>query len=164
MVASEGQVGGGTAATGGASGSAEPGLVVVGFDGSPSATAALEWAARYAALTGARLRAVSAWGYPNTLGYPIVYGNENFEETARNTLHEAIGRVLVAHPGLAAEELVAEGTAIEVLLQEAKGASLLVVGSRGHGGFVGMLLGSVSAHAVHHAHCPVVVVRSETED
>lgn len=55
---------------------------------------------------------------------------------------------------------VAEGHPAEVLLKAAAGADLLVVGSRGHGGFAGMLLGSVSSHAVHHAHCPVLVVRT----
>jgi nucleotide-binding universal stress UspA family protein len=81
------------------------------------------------------------------------------EETARTLLARAIAQADEDGP-IAVEQVVDQGSPAAVLIDRSHDADLLVVGTRGHGGFAGMLLGSVSAHCVHHAHCPVVVVRS----
>jgi nucleotide-binding universal stress UspA family protein len=134
--------------------------IVVGVDGSPSSRAALEWAVRQAALTGAVVEAVTAWHFPATAfgGYPVV-AELNWQENAQVIQDLAVKEAL----GDDASELVrrvAQGHPVTVLLDAAADADLLVVGSRGHGGFTGMLLGSVSEHVVAHAPCAVVVVKS----
>ena len=137
--------------------------IVVGVDGSPSSIKALEWAIGQAALTGASIEAVIAWHYPQTYGVPLP-DTANYAELAAETLAKAIATARNAHPaGPEAEvemaSLVAEGHPARILLDRADGASLLVVGSRGHGGFSEALLGSVSQHVIHHAPCPVVIIR-----
>ena len=140
--------------------------IVAGVDGSPSSMSALRWAVRQAGLTGAAVDAVIAWSYPASAGgygwAPTgMEGSFDFKETAEKTLTDAISSTI--DPGSAVEvrRLVAEGLPAQVLLDASDGADLLVVGSRGHGGFTEALLGSVSQHCVHHAHCPVVVIRGQ---
>ena len=134
--------------------------IVVGVDGSPASIKALSWAIRQAKLTGAEVEAVTAWSFPVGYGMAPV-GDEgiDFEGDAGKILAEALAEVSGIEPGVAITSSVLEGNAADVLLHEAKGADLLVVGSRGHGGFAGMLLGSVSQHCVQHAGCPVLVLR-----
>jgi len=135
------------------------GRVVVGVDGSPSSVKALRWAVRYAELTGAEVEAVTAWKYPSTYGWaPVIGGETDFEGDAGQILAWALGQVTDAPDVLVCPSVI-RGDAADVLIRAAKGADLLVVGSRGHGGFVGLLLGSVSQDCVHHAPCPVLVVR-----
>jgi nucleotide-binding universal stress UspA family protein len=138
--------------------------IVVGVDSSHGSKSALGWALAQARLTGMAVEAVAAWQQPATYAYP--YGAIPFpspgddiaataEKILTETVAEAVGkggrpvdvRVKVAH-----------GPAAQVLLAAAAGAELLVVGSRGHGAFAGMLLGSVSQHCTHHSPCPVTVV------
>jgi len=139
--------------------------IVVGVDGSPTADEALRWAIRQARLTGAAVDAVAAWEYPASMGgfglAPMgMYDNTDFARVAADSIADAIGRVGdPAARGVTVRPRVAEGNAATVLLAAADGADLLVVGSRGHGGFTAALLGSVSQHCVHHAPCPVVVIR-----
>ena len=137
--------------------------IVVGVDGSPSSIHALEWAIRQAELTGDVIDAVNAWHFPHDYGMPV--GDlPDFAGLGAETLDKAIAEARNA-TGQAAAEIhphVVEGNPAQALLDLAKGADLLVVGSRGHGGFTGALLGSVSQHVVHHAPCPVVVVRGRT--
>jgi len=138
--------------------------IVVGVDGSESSKAALRWAIRQAKLTGASVDAVSAWRYPTGYGWaPVADGEPDFETEAKRTLVEALGEVSGLEPEIPVRPLVAEGHAAEVLLRTAKGADLLVVGSRGHGGFTSALVGSVSLYCVLHAHCPVLVLRDRNE-
>ncbi len=82
----------------------------------------------------------------------------DYAELAAKTLSEALAEVSPP-PGVAVREVVVEGNAGQVLLDAAKNADLLVVGNRGHGGFADALIGSVSVRCLHHANCPVVVVR-----
>ena len=138
--------------------------IVVGVDGSQSSKAALRWAIRQAKLAGASVDAVTAWRYPTGYGWaPIADGEIDFETEAKKTLVEALGEVSGLEPEVPVRPLVAEGHAAEVLLRTAQGADLLVVGSRGHGGFTSALVGSVSLYCVLHAHCPVLVLRDGTE-
>ena len=136
--------------------------IVVGVDGSPSSIKALRWAVRQAKLTGAEVEAVIVWSYPTGYGLAQVSdGAVDFEGDAGKILAEALAEVSGIAPDVMVEPLVAEGHAADVLVREAKGAALLVVGSRGHGGFAGMLLGSVGQHCVQHAACPVLIVRDD---
>jgi len=81
-----------------------------------------------------------------------------FEGAARAALEKAIEGLGAAGEGIHIERVVEHGQASHVLIEAAKDAALLVVGSRGHGGFAGLLLGSVSQQCAHHALCPVVIV------
>jgi len=134
--------------------------IVVGVDGSASSKAALGWAIRQADLTGAMVDAVIAWHYPGEYGYPTpVADDANYEELATKVVTDTIAEVAGPDAPVEIRPTVVEGNPAMVLLHAAAGADLLVVGSRGHGGFVQALLGSVSQHIVHHAMCPVVVLR-----
>lgn len=134
--------------------------IVVGVDGSPSSMKALRWAIGQAKLTGAEVEAVIAWSYPSSYGLaPFSEGAADFEGDAGKLLIEALAQVSGIAPDVVVEPLVVQGHAADVLVRTAEGADLLVVGSRGHGGFAGMLLGSVSQYCVHHASCPVLVLR-----
>jgi nucleotide-binding universal stress UspA family protein len=149
--------------------STEPGKdhrIVVGVDGSLAAQQALAWAVRQAELTGASVEAVIAWHYPVVIGgmpYPplAVLEEADFGRFATITLSDAISAAVPKDTPVRVSPAVREGNAAQVLLDAANNADLLVVGSRGHGGFAGALLGSVSQHCVHHAPCPVVIIRSE---
>jgi nucleotide-binding universal stress UspA family protein len=134
--------------------------IVVGVDGSVSSKAALAWAVEQARLTGAVVEAVIAWEIPVTPRNPWpVAVFTDFKSIAGQTLAEAIAEASGSAGQVEIRPEVVEGNAAQVLLDASAGADLLVVGSRGHGGFVGALLGSVSQHCVHHSGCPVVVIR-----
>lgn len=138
--------------------------IVVGVDGSDSSKAALRWAIRQAKLTGSTVDAVAAWHYPSTYGWaPIADGAVDIEGEAKKALTEALNEVSGLDPEVPVRPQVIEGHPAEVLLRAARGADLLVVGSRGHGGFASALLGSVSQNCVLHAHCPVLVLRDGHE-
>ncbi len=140
-------------------------LVVVGVDGSPTSAMAMAWAARYARAMGATVRAVLAWHYPAAAGpapigvAPAVVAGD-IEQARREDLEKAIAATFGDPPSVKVEPKVVYGHPSQVLIDESRDADLLVVGSRGHGGFTGMLLGSVSTHCVTHAACPVTVVRT----
>lgn len=141
-----------------------PARIVAGVDGSPSSLAALRWAVRQARLTGATVDAVIAWRYP-VVPLPIgpapvaMLVTADFEKAADETVSEAISAAVGHDNDVRVSAQVREGNAAQVLIDAAAGADLLVVGSRGHGGFAEALLGSVSQHCVHHAPCPVVIIR-----
>lgn len=143
----------------------EPGRrIVVGVDGSPSSKAALAWAVRQAGLTGASVDAVIAWHYPAMVGGVPFAPNgamytADYAEFAAKVLTGLVGETVDPDGPVKVSSTVREGPAAQVLLDAADGADLLVVGSRGHGGFTEALLGSVSQACVHHARCPVVIVR-----
>jgi nucleotide-binding universal stress UspA family protein len=140
--------------------------VVVGIDGSETARHALVWAVEEARLRSARLEVVHAWHMPYVTGYPWVsptFDLDAFEEAAQRTV--AVALEAVDTDGLVEPitRTLCSGGAASVLLEAAKGADLVVVGSRGLGGFTGLLLGSVSNQVVHHATCPVIVVPPEAD-
>jgi nucleotide-binding universal stress UspA family protein len=139
-------------------------LVVAGFDGSPGGEAALRVALREAKLRQARLLVVGAWQVP-----AYYYGSAAapsaraaLAEEARRELttriEEAVAALRDEAGDVAIETRLAEGGAASVLTKEAAGADLLVVGSRGLGGFRELLLGSVSHQCAQHASCPVLIV------
>jgi len=142
--------------------------IVVGVDGSPVSRAALKWAVRQAELTGGTVEAVVAWHYPAMVGgyawAPVsVLDNTDFSEIAAKALNDAVAETVDPASKVRVSTSVQEGNAAQVLLDAADGADLLVVGSRGHGGFTSALLGSVSQHCALHARCPIVIIRDATE-
>ncbi len=145
-------------------------LIVVGVDHSEGANAALAFAHEEARLRGATLRAVHVWqfGYIGYTGFegavPGVGGDIKELRTVAAAALDAAIREALPNPGdVKVEQWVVEGTAGAVLVDESRDADLLVVGSRGHGGFAQLLLGSVSQQCAHHAACPVVIVRSKPD-
>jgi len=136
--------------------------IVVCVDGSAPSKAALTWAARQARLTGATVEAVIAWQYPATYGYTMPTApeiNYNYEEIAAKVIADTIAEFRGQDNHVEIISRVVEGNAAQALLDASAGAELLVVGSRGHGGFFEALLGSVGQHCFHHATCPVVIIR-----
>ncbi|MEU9044631.1 MULTISPECIES: universal stress protein [unclassified Kitasatospora] len=134
--------------------------IVVGVDGSPSSKQALRWAVDQARLTGAVVDAVACWAYPSMYGWGMTGLDPELADATGQMLAQAVAEVVGDSPPVEIRESVVLGNAAEVLLERADKAQLLVVGSRGHGGFSGALLGSVGQHCVQHAHCPVVVFRN----
>lgn len=142
--------------------------IVAGVDGSPSSTEALRWAVRQAELTGGVVDAIIAWQYPfaasgigaGGLGWAPAVGldDTDYADLAARSLSACVSAVSLP-PSVKVREIVLHGHPAQVLLDAAKDADLLVVGSRGHGEFADALIGSVSTRCVHHARCPVVVVR-----
>jgi nucleotide-binding universal stress UspA family protein len=135
-------------------------LIVVGVDGSPASKAALRWAARQARLTGGRLLAVLTWEFPRSMGWAPPWPSDfDPARDAKELLEVTVEEVLGPHPDVEVSTATAEGHPSVVLTELSKKATLVVVGCRGHGEFVGMLLGSVSEFLTTHAECPVAVVR-----
>jgi len=146
-------------------------LIVVGVDESEGAKAALMFAHEEARLRGATLRAVHAWqygyiGYGGFEGAAPIAGEDISElRDADAAALDAIVSEALPSPGdVKVEQRVVEGPAGAVLIDESRSADLLVVGSRGHGGFAQLLVGSVSQQCAQHAACPVVIVRSKPVD
>ena len=143
--------------------------IVVGIDGSPASKETLQWAVAEAKLRGAALRVVHAWAFPYVAAGPgldPILDGQMIDDIRRNA-EELVDRELSelgdAAAGVDVERAVVEGAPASALIEAAKGCDLLVVGSRGHGGFAGMLLGSVSQQLSHHAPCPLVIVRTHTD-
>ncbi len=132
-------------------------VVVVGVDGSPGSQSAVRWAAQQATLTGATLRAVSSWRWPNYITR-VPPGIDLAKDTKR-ILDEVLEQALIGCEDVTVTRHVVEGPPGPVLVAQSHDASLLVVGAQGRAAFTGMLLGSVAEHCVRHGSCPVVVVR-----
>ena len=134
--------------------------IVVGVDGSRLSLLALDWALIEGRLRGATLRVVTAWEYPVAVaGMEGVLDTANVEATARHTQSTALGRF--TNHGVEVSADLVHGPAAKVLIEASNESDLVVVGSRGYGGFTGLLLGSVSTQVVHHAACSVMVVRDQ---
>lgn len=145
------------------------GTIVVGVDGSDESKLALRWALDEARLRGAKLRCIHVWHYPamvGTEGLPLVAGEffDAVRDDARALLAGAVSEVAGEAGGVEIETSIEQGPAASALVVAAEGADLLVLGSRGRGGFSGLLLGSVSQQCAHHALCPVVIVPSKRSD
>lgn len=139
---------------------ASSGRIIVGVDGSEASIEALREAQRLGAPTGAQIVATAYWEYPQVYGGYVAMGIGGFEEAAGNLLQEAVEKAFgPALPDNVVSRLV-RGHARESLIEASRKADMIVVGRRGHGGFGGLLLGSVSSACVAHAHCPVLVVHA----
>lgn len=141
--------------------------IVVGVDGSASSEQALRWALRQAELTGATVEAVIAWHFhfiSNShamMPTDVLAPSTDFRKIAERVLADTVSRATSGALPVSVTQEVLEGDAAVVLIRESAGADLLVVGSRGHGGLAEALLGSVGQHCVHHAACPVVIIRGD---
>lgn len=137
---------------------------VVGFDGSENSVAALRWAFDHVKqLGGGTVKVVMAWNYAPTAvgGYGLAGGGlppaDSMQEATEHGLAESMAAVTPPE-GVTLESVVREGPAAKVLIDESHGADILVVGKRGHGGFLGLLIGSITNQVANHAICPVVIV------
>ena len=135
--------------------------IVVGVDGSESSLHALRWAASFAAVFGAQLEVVISWEYPMTYGWAAIAPDWDPQREMANVLEDAVSATFGDQRPPGMQLRVLEGGAAKVLLDVSAGAMMLVVGSRGHGGFTGLLLGSVSANVAEHSSCPVFVVHGD---
>jgi nucleotide-binding universal stress UspA family protein len=138
-----------------------PEPVVVGVDGSQGSTAAVDFAVEAAVLRGVPLVAVHAWRdvLVDATMAPLVDWDA-VESDEREVLAERLAGTRTEHPDLVLRRLVVRDRPARALVDESRNAQLVVVGSRGRGGIQGLLLGSVSQQLLHHAHCPVAVVRT----
>lgn len=139
--------------------------VIVGVDGSPDSVRALQWAAEYAGRYGAPLEAVIVFQVPVVWGGPYAMrglpDSADLEKQARGVLADTVRTALGEDAQVT--ERVETGHTADALVTASRGAQLVVVGSRGHGGFTGLLLGSVSQYCVTHARCPVIVMPHEDQ-
>jgi len=137
--------------------------IAVGVDGSHSSLGALDWAVRQAGFTGAVVEAINTWEWPTSFGWAVSYPDGwDPAVDAQKMLDEAVKGARATHPDVTIRSTVVRGHPAPVLVEASRGADLIVIGSRGHGEFTGMLLGSVSQHCVTNAHCPVLVLRDES--
>jgi nucleotide-binding universal stress UspA family protein len=148
-------------------------LIVVGVDGSKHSKEALRWAVRQATLVGGRVHAIMSWEWstnPFSLGGPADGGTaavgrelSSPEETSRVRLIDVVTETVGESPPVPVHSRMVQGPPAKVLVEASGAADLLVVGTRGYGGFKGALLGSVSQQVTQHAHCSIVVVREKTD-
>jgi nucleotide-binding universal stress UspA family protein len=146
----------------------EMSTIVVGVDGSAGSKRALQFAIDEARASGDDVKAVSAWHVP-----AIVYEGgiggvavdpAEFEKGAEVELARALSEIDAADSGVTIKPVVRHGQPADALCEESEDAKLLVVGSRGLGGFRGLLLGSVSQQCAQHARCPVVIIPQDEDD
>ncbi len=140
--------------------------IIVGTDGSAAAQHAIEWAVGESTIHGATLEIIHTWSLPllvdptgmASFSFPV----EDFGRAAEHVLKDAIA-FAKSNTIISVSGRVAQGLAANVLIDASQKADLVVVGSRGHGGFVGLLLGSVAQQVATHSRCPVVVVPSDAD-
>jgi nucleotide-binding universal stress UspA family protein len=138
--------------------------VIVGIDGSKGSRRALEWAVQEARMRGATLDVIYAWHYPYFAAMPTgaaIIDSEMLQEAADRIVEDALAEVDTTD--VVVERHVVGGPAAMVLVDRSADADLVVVGSRGRGGFAGLVLGSISQQVASHAHCPVTIVRGEPD-
>lgn len=140
-----------------------PRRIVVGVDGSQNSAHAAQWAAEEAALRGAELHLVHGLNFTIQAEIisplPVDEARARIHSHAKKIIDEVRAPLTAAHPGLNITAEISELSPSEALVTSSKDAQLVVTGSRGHGGFTGLLLGSVGLKVASHAHCPTVVVR-----
>jgi nucleotide-binding universal stress UspA family protein len=142
--------------------------IVVGIDGSEAAKNALRWALEEARLRSAEIVAVHAWEAPPAMpepgpapGFDLVGILPEVEEAGERLVKAVVEEVVGDDSDVTVEPVAIQGPAASVLVEAARDADMLVVGSRGHGGFTALLLGSVSQQLAHHAPCPLLIHREQ---
>ena len=145
------------------------GKIVVGIDGSDAAKDALRWALDEARLRSDKIVAVHAWESPPAMpepgpapGFDLVGIMPQVEEAGERLVKAVVEEVVGDDSDVTVEPVAIQGPAASVLVEAARDADMLVVASRGHGGFTALLLGSVSQQLAHHAPCPLVIHRKRT--
>jgi nucleotide-binding universal stress UspA family protein len=136
-----------------------PQTVVAGVDGSDESVRALRWGANQVREVGGIIHAIMVWHQPVQFGYRLPTPDAELEQRARKALDDAVKSVKADFPDVDLRSRLIRGQVIDEVVGLSKQADLLVVGNKGHGAFTGMLVGSVALKLVHHAACPVVVVR-----
>jgi nucleotide-binding universal stress UspA family protein len=138
-----------------------PARIVIGIDGSDASMEALDWAGRQAHMTHSTLEMIMTWDWPLSNGWAM-YFPEGYDpsEGMPEILSRAADDLRTKYPDIEVSFEVVQGHPAPLLVEASKGADLLVVGSRGHGEFVGMLIGSVSEYCATNAHCPVLIHRT----
>jgi nucleotide-binding universal stress UspA family protein len=135
-------------------------VVVVGIDGSEEATHALRWAADYVQRLGAGVvHAISVWHQPVQFGYRLSTSDTELERRARESLDSAVEAVRSEYPRVLLKSRLLRGHPVDEMVSVSEQADMMVVGNQGHGAFTGMMVGSVALKLVHHARCPILVVR-----
>ncbi|MFD5277671.1 universal stress protein [Pseudarthrobacter sp. NPDC058362] len=134
--------------------------ILVGVDGSDASLEALRQAQRLAAALHAQVDATAYWDYPQAYAGYVAVGFEEFEEEAGAVLRKAMADTFGGDTPSNVHPRLVRGHPRDSLIEASRHADLVVVGKRGHGGFGGMLLGSVTSALVAHAHCPVLVVHT----
>jgi nucleotide-binding universal stress UspA family protein len=133
---------------------------VVGVDGSEASIEALRYAHDLAVPLSAKVIALACWDAPPVYDGYVAMGIDHFDVRAGEILQEAVARALGPEPPGMVETRLVQGHPRHALIEASRTADMLVLGRRGHGGFGGLLLGSVSSALVAHAHCPVLVVHT----
>jgi nucleotide-binding universal stress UspA family protein len=140
------------------------GRIVVGIDGSVRSVVALRWAVSQARLTGAEVHAVTGWEVPVTIMLVPTYTEADYARDAHVVLDRVVAEVQATDPDVEIEKHLIQQRPALALMEWAEGAQLLVIGSHGRGDLPGTHLGSTASSCVHHAPCPVVVVRGRHLD
>ncbi|WP_243793597.1 universal stress protein [Saccharopolyspora gloriosae] len=133
--------------------------VVAGIDGSEESKRALHWAAEYVTKVGGLVHAITVWHQPVQFGYRLPTPDTELEQRARKLLDETTESVKAEFPKVDIRPRLIRGHVIDELVGLSPQADMMVVGNKGHGAFTGMMVGSVALKLVHHARCPVLVVR-----
>ncbi|KRE78555.1 universal stress protein [Arthrobacter sp. Soil763] len=136
------------------------GTIVVGVDGSDASVEALRQAQRLAGPLSAHIVALACWDVPPVYDGYVAMGINDFDVRAGEILQETVAKAFGGETPANVETRLVQGHPRRTLIEESRTADLLVLGRRGHGGFGGLLLGSVSSALVAHAHCPVLVVHT----
>jgi nucleotide-binding universal stress UspA family protein len=140
------------------------GRIVVGVDGSAPSLDALRWADRVGSALGLEIDVVICWSYPTSYGMGGAFTEYRPDVEAKAAVDQALVSAFGENPPAGLRSFVREGYPANELIEASRGSEMLVVGSRGHGGFVGLLIGSVSAYCAEHAACPVVVLHHRAAD
>lgn len=135
--------------------------IVVGVDGSEQSVEALRLAARLASGLRATIKVVGTWDYPPEYAGYVPLGSDSFDELTRDRVDKALSAAFGEDLPARLSTEVVFGHPSKVLVKQSRDALMLVVGRRGHGGFRGLLMGSVSAACVAHATCPVLVTHGD---
>lgn len=134
--------------------------IVVGVDGSESSAMALRWGAWLARMSRAPLQVVMAWDYPTAYGWSPGVDGWDPEADAKIVIDQTVSDAFGSQaPALT--RLVKRGGAAAVIVEMSRPQDVVVLGSRGHGGFMGLLLGSVSAAVAEHSPCPVLIIHGD---